>query len=192
MIFPNRIVIALPVMILSLAGCGFTSSSGGFPNPGATLISLSVNPSSITVAAGATTTFTALYTPSTPAGGSLTWAVNPSNGGTITSSGVYTASGTAGNYSVIATWTPPGAAGGKITSGSATVEVLPAPQVGAELNPNLMQASGTIQASSGIQNAGVIGQLVPSVTSTDSGNNVQVRSGFTIPVDCTASGSNCP
>jgi hypothetical protein len=26
----------------------------------------------------------------------------------------------------------------------------------------------------------------------DSGNNVQVRSGFTIPVDCTASGSNCP
>ena len=192
MIFPNRIVIALPLMILGLAGCGFTSSSGGFPNPGATSISLSVNPSSITVAAGATTTFTALYTPSTPAGGSLTWAVNPANGGTITSSGVYTASGTAGNYSVIAIWTPSGAGGGKITSGSAMVEVLPAPQVGAELNPNLMQASGTVQASSGIQNAGVIGQLVPSVTSTDSGNNVQVRSGFAIPVDCTASGSNCP
>jgi hypothetical protein len=179
-------------MILGLAGCGFTSSSGGFPNPGATSISLSVNPSSITVAAGATATFTALYTPSTPAGGSLTWAVDPANGGTITNSGVYTASGTAGNYSVIATWTPSGAAGGKITSGSAAVEVLPAPQVGAELNPNLMQASGAAQASRGIQNAGVIGQLVPSVTSTDSGNNVQVRSGFTIPVDCTASGSNCP
>ncbi len=98
----------------------------------------------------------------------------------------------AGNYSVIATWTPSGAAGGKITSGSATVQVLPAPQVGADLNPNLIQASGTIQVSNGIQNAGVMGQLVPSVTSTDSGNHVQVRSGFTIPVDCTASGSNCP
>jgi hypothetical protein len=64
--------------------------------------------------------------------------------------------------------------------------------VGAELNPNLIQASGTVQVSNGIQNAGVIGQLVPSIASTDSGNNVQVRGGFTIPVDCTASGSNCP
>jgi hypothetical protein len=72
------------------------------------------------------------------------------------------------------------------------VEVLPAPQLGEELNPNLIQASGTVQASSGIQNAGIVGQLVPSVTSMDSSNNVQVRSGFTIPVDCTASDSNCP
>jgi len=179
-------------MILGLAGCGFTSSRGGFPNPGAASVSVYVNPASITVAAGATATFTALYTPSAPAGGSLTWAVNPANGGTITNSGVYTASGTVGNYSVIATWTPSGAAGGKITTGSATVEVLPAPQVGAELNPNLIQASGTVQVSNGSQNAGVIGQLVPSIASTDSGNNVQVRGGFTIPVDCTASGSNCP
>jgi uncharacterized protein YjdB len=191
-IFPNRIVIALPLMILGLAGCGFTSSSGGFPNPGATSISVSVNPSSITVAAGTTTTFAALFTPTTPGGGSLTWAVDPANGGTITTSGVYTASGTAGNYSVIVTWTPSGAAGGKIVNASATVEVLPAPQLGAELTPNQIQSSGTVQASNRIQNAGIIGQLVPSVTSMDSGNNVQVRSGFTIPVECTASGSNCP
>lgn len=179
-------------MILGLAGCGFTSSKGGFPNPGPASISVSVNPSSLIVAAGAAATFTALYTPSVPAGGSLTWAVNPANGGTITNSGVFTASGTAGTYGVVATWTPSSPAVGRIISGSASVEVLPAPQVGAELTPSLTQGSGAIQASSTIQNGAIAGQLVPSVISPDASGNVQVRSGFTIPVACTGSGTSCP
>ena len=128
--FPNRIAIALPLMILGLAGCGFTSSKGGFPNPGPASISVSVNPSSLIVAAGSTTTFTALYAPSVPAGGSLTWAVNPAKGGTITSSGFFTASGTAGTYTVVATWTPSNPGAGTSISGSATVEVLPLATIG--------------------------------------------------------------
>jgi hypothetical protein len=192
MICLNRIVLGLPLIVLGLAGCGFTgaSSQSGFPNPSSA--SVSVNPSSITVAAGSTATFAALFTPSSPAGGSLTWSVNPVNGGTITGTGVYTAPGTAGNYTVVATWTPSNPGTGSSISGSAAVEVLPAPQLGAELNTDLTQASGTVQSSSTIQNAGIVGQLVPSVISTDPSGNVQIRSGFAVPVVCTGSDTSCP
>jgi hypothetical protein len=71
---------------------------------------------------------------------------------------------------------------GSSISGSAAVEVLPAPQLGAELNTDLTQASGTVQSSNTIQNAGIVGQLVPSVISTDPSGNVQIRSGFAVPV----------
>lgn len=183
----NRIDLLLFVVILGLAGCG-----GGFPNPGPSSTSVSVNPTSITVAAGSTTAFTALYAPSAPAGGSLTWSVLPATGGTITSAGVYTASGTSGAYNVVATWTPTSPAAGVTISGSATVEVLPVPQLGVQLNPNFIQASGANQASGSIQNGAVAGQLVPSVTVTDSSGNVQTRSGFTVPAPCTGSQINCP
>ena len=181
-----RIALALPLIILGLAGCG---SRGGFPNP---FSSVSVNPPSITVAAGSITTFTAVFTPSLPQGGSLTWAVNPANGGTISSAGVYTASATAGNYAVVATWTPSSPVGGTSISGSATVKVLPVPQLGAELNTDLIQASGAIQVFGTIQNSAVVGQVVPSVISTDPNDNgnVEVRSGFAIPV-CTPKGNPC-
>jgi hypothetical protein len=129
---------------------------------------------------------------SLPKGGSLTWSVNPANGGTITSAGIYTASGTAGNYTVTATWTPSNPVAGNRISGSATVEVLPVPQLGADLNTDLIQASGAIQVSGRIQNAAILGQHFPSVISTDSNRNVQVRSGFTIPVVCPGSGTSCP
>jgi len=185
----NRIALALPLIILGLAGCGNRGS--GFPNPKPPSYNVSVHPSSITVAAGSTTTFTALFTPSRPEAGSLTWSVNPANGGTITSAGVYTAPGTAGNYTVVATWTPSNPGAGTRISGSAAVEVLPPPQPGAELNTDLIQASGAIQVSGTIQNAAVVGQLVPSVISTDPNDSVKVRSGFAIPVVCTGSDKSC-
>ena len=177
----NAVALPLALIILGLTGCG-----GGFPNPKTTpsnvSVKISVNPSLITVAAGSTTTFTASFTPSPPRGGSLTWSVNPANGGTVTNAGVYTASATAGNYTVDATWTPSIPPGGASARGSATVKVLPVPQLGAELNTDLVQASGGIQVFSAVQNAAVVGQSVPSATSTDPTGNVQNRSGFTIPV----------
>jgi hypothetical protein len=180
----NRIYIVPLLTVLDIAGCG-----GGFPKPETPSYNVSVSPSSATVAAGSTTTFAVVFTPSSPEGGSLTWSVNPPLGGTITSAGVYTASGTVGNYKVVATWTQPGA----IISGSAAVDVLPPPQLGAELNPDLIQASGAIQASGTIQNAAFIGQLVPAVISTDANGNVEVLSGFSvpIPVACGDSDTNC-
>ena len=112
----NRIALALPVVILSIVGC-----AGRPPNAKSPTV-VSVNPASITVAAGSTTTFAAVFSPSSPEGGSLTWSVNPASGGTINDAGVYTASGTAGKYAVVATWTPASSSAGRKISGSAIVD----------------------------------------------------------------------
>jgi len=69
-----------------------------------------------------------VYTPSRPEGSSLTRAVVPATGGTITSEGVYTESGTPGQYTVIATWTAKDLAKNGTFNNSASVEILPLPQ----------------------------------------------------------------
>jgi len=185
--------LALALIILGATGCrDVTPTQGGSPNPGPPSVAVSVTPSSITVAAGSSTAFTALFTPGLPEGGSVTWSVSPANGGTITSSGDYTASATAGNYTVVATWTPSNPAAGRTTSGSATVEVLPVPQPGAELNPDAILASGATQASRTIQNVAIAGQAVPFVRSMDAEGDVQMSSGFPIPVGCKGSDGACP
>ena len=189
--FSNSVKCALPA-ILGLAGCAGGSPYSPASSPPPVNVSLSLNPSSITVAAGSATIFTAFFTPSSPNGGSLTWSVNPANGGTITSTGDYTASATPGNYTVVAKWTPSNPVAGTTISGSAVVEVLPLPQMGAELNTDMTQASGAIQVFGSIQNAAIVGQLVPSVISTDPNDSVQARSGFTIPQVCLVSDNSCP
>ena len=188
---PNRFALMLPLIALGLAGCGGGFRDSASPSQNV-LVHLSLIPSLITVAAGSNITFNTLFTPGPPEGGSLTWSVNPATAGTITSAGVYTASGTAGNCTVVATWTPSNPlAGTTRISGSATVRVLPVAQQGAELNTNFTQASGAIQANGVIQNAAIVGQPVPSVISTDPNGNIQLHSGFTIPVACGGSGASC-
>jgi hypothetical protein len=184
MISSRRIDLLLLLIVLGLAGC-----SGVSPSPKTLSIKISVNPSSITVAAGSTATFAAVFTPSSPEGGSLTWSVNPANGGTISDAGVYIASGTAGNYSVVATWTPARSSTDRKISGSATVDVLPAPQLGAALNPGLVQASEVSQGNGLIQNSAIVGQSNAFVISADPNGNIQMRSGFAIPVACPANSS---
>jgi trimeric autotransporter adhesin len=126
MIWFNRIGIVLTCVALGLAGC----SGGGFPpRTSASSDEISVSPVAAIVAAGSDTTFTAIFTPIPSAQGSLTWSVNPANGGTITATGVYTATATPGDYSVVATWTPANLAAGGIFSASATVLVLQVPQL---------------------------------------------------------------
>jgi hypothetical protein len=183
-----RLVLALVLTFLvsGLAGCGGGSASeSGFPNPRPLPVKLTVNPPSATIAAGSATTFTA--SPSPPPGFSLAWSVNPASGGTITSGGLYTASETAGDFMVVATWIPSTPSAGKGVTGSATVTVL---QPVAH-NNNLTQASGVIQTAGAIENATIAGERIPSVTSTDPTGNVRVRSGFPIPVPCTGSDSGC-
>ncbi len=179
----SRSPLVLLLFVLGVAGC--RNGGGGFPGP--LSVSISVNPASVTLPGGSSATFTALFTPTSPQGGTVTWSVSPANGGTVTSAGVYTAPGTAGNYVVTATWTPTYPGAGTSITGSATVVVLPPTQLVGELNSNLVQASGGVQVFSVIQNSAVVGQPVPFMTSTDSSGNVQARSGFSIPV-CTAPG----
>lgn len=187
MIWLNRIVLLLPCVALGLAGCG---GAGGFLSPGTPAAELYVNPSSVTVAAGSTTAFTAAFMQVPTAPGSLTWSVTPAIGGTITSAGAYTASATAGQYAVIATWTPANPQSA-VYRAAASVEVLPVPQSDTALNPNFVQASGGLQANGATQNALIAGQPTPLVISTDPDGDIQSSSGFTPPVVCTGSSATC-
>jgi hypothetical protein len=178
--------LALTLLIPTLVDCGSGSSSEtGFPNPRPLPVKLTVNPSSIAVVAGSTTAFT--VSPSPSQGVSLAWSVSPASGGTITNSGVYTASQTAGQCFVVATWIPSTPSAGSAITGSAAVTVL-APVA---LNTDLTQAGGAVQGSGTIQNSVIVGQLVPSVNSTDPSGNTQVRTGLSIPVPCTGSSPSC-
>jgi hypothetical protein len=150
-----------------------------------------VIPSPITVAAGSTTAFVAVFEPVPTGPGSLTWSVTPASGGAVTNGGVYTASGTSGNYTVVATWTPAIPSSGGIRSGSAAVEVIPVPQADAALNPDLVQASGGLQVNGAIQNGVIAGQLEPNVVSTDPAGDTQNTTGFTPPVVCPGSAATC-
>ena len=177
-------VFALTVLIAGLTDCGSGSTTeNGFPNPKPLPLTLAVVPSPITVAVTSTTTFSA--SPGAPQGFSVVWSVSPATAGTITNSGVFTASGKAGNCLVVATWLPSNPLTGELITGSANVTVLqPAPP-----STDMTQASGAIQTSGSIENAAIAGERLGIVVSTDPTGNAQSRSGFPVPVPCT--GSNC-
>ena len=120
-------VLALWAIALGVAGCGGVPNSKPSPAPASN--KLSVTPASITVAAGSTTTFTAVFTLPAAAAGSLSWSVTPVDAGTITGGGILTASATAGQYIVVATWTPANPSTAAILKGLATVEILAVPQL---------------------------------------------------------------
>jgi hypothetical protein len=178
------VVFALTFVVAGLADCGNGSATeNGFPNPKPLPVSLTVEPSSVTVAAGTATTFTA--SPSPPQGFSVVWSVSPATAGTITNSGIFTASATAASGMVVASWLPSNPLTGKPTTGSASVTVLqPTPP-----STDMAQASGVIQTSGSIENAAIAGERLETVVSTDPSGNTQSRSGFPVPVPCT--GSNC-
>jgi hypothetical protein len=179
----NRLTLALA--LVTLTGCADYIS----PNPHS--VSIAVNPASAIVAPGSTTRFTVVYTPSQPGGGSLTWAVTPATGGTITDKGVYTASETPGLYTVVATWTAKDLANTGTFTNSASVQILPVPQSSGVLNPELVEASSADQSAGAIQNGVVVGQPIPFVTSADPNVNVEVQSGFIPPIECAESDSDC-
>jgi hypothetical protein len=179
----NRITLAL--ITLGLAGCA------GYIPPNPHSVTLAVNPASAIVDTGSTTRFTVVYTPSQPEGGSLTWAVIPATGGTITDKGAYTASETPGQYTVVATWTAEDVAKNGTFNNSASVQILPVPQSGAVLNPELVEASSAEQNGGAIQNGVVVGQPIPFVNSVDPNGNIEVQSGFIPPIECAGSDSDC-
>src|SRR5205814_1275593 len=82
--------------------------------PAPTLSQLVLNPSSVTLSAGATQQFTvgALWSDGSTALPALTWSPT---GGTITSGGLYTAGSTAGTFRVIAS------GGGKADTSTVTI-----------------------------------------------------------------------
>ncbi len=183
----NGIVLALPLIVLGFVGCAGQTNPAR-PNE----TKLSVTPAKVTVAAGSTTDFKGVFTPTAPTGGSLTWSVAPATAGTVSSAGVFTASSNPGKYSVIATWTPAVVtAKVVIIDGSAKVEILAVPQLASVNSPDMVQASGGSQTNGAIQNVAIVGQPFPSVTSEDAAGNIQVRTGFTPPVACPGTSNVC-
>jgi Kelch motif protein/galactose oxidase-like protein/Big-like domain-containing protein len=85
-------------------GCGgsSTSSSGPPSSPPSAVISVTVTPSSVTMAQGATQSFAAMVTGTTNT--AVTWSVEENGGGAIDSTGLYTApQGLDGIFHVVAT-----------------------------------------------------------------------------------------
>src|SRR5260370_24015504 len=82
----SRSPLVLLLFVLGVAGC--RNGDGGFPGP--LSVSISVNPSSVTLPRGSSATFTALFTPTSPQGGTVTRSVHPAYRGTVTIAGVYT------------------------------------------------------------------------------------------------------
>ena len=84
-------------LALAVASC-----SGGNGPPDVSLTSIDLSPASASLQVGATQQFTATghYSDGSTAGVAVTWLAS---GGTISSSGLYTAGAVAGNYQVVAT-----------------------------------------------------------------------------------------
>src|SRR5207248_474390 len=80
----------LSLLILSLAGCGVSGTHVATPT-----VTLSLSPTFVSLSAGGTQQFTATVSGATNT--AVTWSAS---GGSISSSGLYTAPSTAGTYSV--------------------------------------------------------------------------------------------
>ena len=93
-------ILAVLSLAWFLAGCGGGSRTAA-PTPAPVSVAVSVSPSSATLDQGATRQFTATVTGS--ANTAVTWSVQESGGGAITSAGLYTAPNTAGTFHVVAT-----------------------------------------------------------------------------------------
>ncbi len=115
----NICVGILSLVILSLAGCGFTSTQVAHP-----AVTLSLSPTFVSLPAGGTQQFTATVSGTTNT--AVTWSAT---GGSISSGGLYTAPSTAGTYTVKAT-----SAADTTKSANAAVTVT-APPVAISISP---------------------------------------------------------
>src|SRR5271156_532207 len=102
---PGALALVIAVVI-GVWGCGGGSTSSAPPTlpppPPASLISVTVTPNSITLSPGTTQSFTAAVTGTTNT--AVTWSVQESVGGTIDSTGLYTApQNSSGTFHVVAT-----------------------------------------------------------------------------------------
>lgn len=112
-----------------------------------------------------------------PWGGDALWSVVPAAAGTITATGLFTASSAIGTYTVLAVW----AQDVRYTA-STTVSILVAPPA-AVTSANLVQASGVHQgtASGTFTNAPVVGEPVQAAQATTASQTIKVRHGFHPP-----------
>lgn len=162
----------LPAFLL-LLGLGCFGTNRSSDRAGAVNGNMAILPEAPSLLPGQTVQFSA----SVPWEGGVTWSVLPASAGTISATGLFTASAAPGAATVFAVWSKD-----VRYTASTGVNVLP-PPAPAESSPNLAQASGAQQtAGAGIANAALVGEAVPSTTSVSANGAIQVRHGFTPPV----------
>ncbi|WLT31442.1 Ig-like domain-containing protein [Geothrix sp. PMB-07] len=163
------LVLVLLPMFLGCFGTNKSSDRAGTVNGNMTIL-----PEAPSLLPGQTVQFSA----GTPWGQEVTWSVLPASAGTISTTGLFTASATPGAATVFAVWTKD-----VRYTASTGVSVLP-PPAPAEISPNLTQASGAQQVVTGTDttNAAVVGETVPSVTAVSVNGAIKVRHGFNPPV----------
>ena len=146
----------------------FSSSPLQVCNFAVSAVTLSVSPTSASLQPGATQQFSATVTGSTNA--AVTWTAT---GGTISTSGLYTAPSTAGTYTVKAT-----SVADNTKSASATVTVTAAPVIAVSITPT----SASLQTSTTRQfSATVTGTTNTAVTWSATGGSVTTSGLYTAP-----------
>jgi hypothetical protein len=141
-------------------------------------IAVSISPAAVTLAAGASTTLTATVTGTTSGQSTaVTWSVQESNGGSVTSAGRYTAPPTAGTFHVVAT-----SAADPSRSASATVTVTPpivvsvTPATATVTTGGTVGFSATVSGTSGGQSTAVTWSVLES-----GGGTVSASGAYTAP-----------
>lgn len=118
-----------------------------------------------------------------PSGSTATpiWAVLPPTGGTITATGLFTASGVPGAYTIQVT------VASVTATAKANILTPPPPMV---TSPNYVQASGSLQSSADgfLHVASVLNETIIATQAQDATGYLQLRSGF-LPAALTAGGS---
>ena len=157
------------ILLAGLVACGGSNRVTG-DRAGTVNQVLTVSPAQASLAPGQTLQFAA----TTPWGGSVAWSVVPAAGGSFSANGLFTASGTQGNYTIVAMWN-----GDVRYTATATATILPPPPPSVS-TPDLVSASGGQQGSANgqIQNLAVVGEPVPAVQAADASGTTQVRHGF--------------
>ena len=161
------LVLAVVVTNTGCAGVTAASKSGVVVGTGA--ITVVVTPAAVTVQVGGTQQFTA--TVIGPTDTDVTWSAS---GGSVSSTGLYTAPGTAGSYTVTATSILDST---KSSSATVTVTTTP-PPIGISINPTLasITAGGTQQFT-----ATVTGTTNTAVTWSASGGTISNTGLYTAP-----------
>jgi hypothetical protein len=154
----RSLVVFVASTALSACNAGSTKPASPDANPGAAAqgVAVQLTPSQAAVAAGGVLPFAATVTGT--ANTSVTWTVDETSGGAVTSAGVYTAPASAGTFHVRAT-----SAADTTKSAAAAVTVTAPAAVAVTISP----ATGTVNACRTLQlSATVTGSTNTSVTWT--------------------------
>jgi len=161
-------------LCLLLVGLGCMGTNNSSDRAGTVNGRMAILPETPSLVTGGTVQFLA----STPWGSEATWSVSPASVGSISSSGLFTASATPGRATVFAVWPKD-----VRYTASTSVIVLP-PPAPAESSPNLSQTFGAQQTvpGTGTSNTAIVGGTVPATTASTANGAITVRHGFDPPV----------